>query len=104
MTFLLVNFPRSNVAVLALILGAALVLSAITYQFSNVSTNQVLTLAANDIRSNSEIQAHDLSTILANKVSAINNNLVVISKSPAFKDSSEIETAQVILAGAQDAT
>lgn len=98
------NFPRSRLSVLALIIGAAIFLSVTSYQYSTAVTNQILALAANDIRSNSEIQAHDLSNILVNKVSAINNNLRVVSSAPAFQDPSQADTARLILAGTQDTT
>ena len=98
------DFSRSNLAVLALIVGTAIVLSGISYQYSSSTANKVLALAAADIRSNSEIQAHDLSRILVNKVSAINDNLQVIARSSAFQDPSQTDTAKSILAGTQDAT
>lgn len=98
------NFPRSSLAILALIVGTAIILSAAEYQYSNAAANQILSLAANDIRSNSEIQTHDVSNILINKVSAINNNLRVISNAPAFQDPAQPETAKAIMAGTQDAT
>jgi len=79
-------------------------LSVVEYQYSNAAADRIFALAANDIRSNAEIQTHDVSNILANKVSAINNNLRVISSSAAFQDPSQPETAQAILAGTQDAT
>jgi len=99
-----VNLPRSSLAILALIVGVAIVLSAVDYQYSNVAATKILALAANDIRSNTEIQAYDMANVLVNKVSAINNNLGVISKAPAFQDSSQPETAKTIMAGVQDAT
>jgi signal transduction histidine kinase len=87
-----------------LIGAAAIVLSVTSYQYSSSATQKILILAADDIRSNSEIQVHDLSNILINKVSAINNNLGVISSAPVFQDTSQLETAKTILSGTQETT
>jgi signal transduction histidine kinase len=50
------------------------------------------------------IQAHDLSNILVNKVSAITNNLRVVTESPLFYDPGQAELARQALDGMQDST
>ena len=98
------GFSRVNTAIVALIGGAALVLSVVSYQYSTAASGQILSMAAEDIRSNTKIQAHDLSNVLANKLSAITNNLRTVSTSPAFNDATQAETASLILGGLQDST
>lgn len=98
------SFSRANTAILALIGGAALVLSVVSYQYSTAASDQILSMAAEDIRSNTKVQAHDLSNILVNKLSAITNNLQTVTSASAFGDSSQVETAKLILGGLQDST
>jgi signal transduction histidine kinase len=98
------GFSRVNAAILALIGGAALILSIVSYQYSTAASDQILSMAAEDIRSNTKIQAHDLSNVLVNKMSAITNNLRTVSQSPAFGDASQVETANLILDGLQEST
>jgi signal transduction histidine kinase len=98
------SFSRANTAILALIGGAALVLSIVSYQYSTAASDQILSMAAEDIRSNTKIQAHDLSNVLVNKLSAITNNLRTVQQSTAFNDDSQAETAKLILGGLQDST
>jgi signal transduction histidine kinase len=98
------SFSRVNIAIMALIGGAALVLSVVSYQYSTAASAQILSMAAEDIRSNTKIQAHDLSNVLVNKLSAITNNLRTVSQSPAYVDASQVETGKMILGGLQDST
>ena len=98
------RFSRVNLGIVALIAGAALVLSVASYQYSTAASTQILSMAAEDIRSNAKIQAHDLSNVLVNKLSAITNNLRTVTQSPAFSDPGQVETANLILGGLQDST
>ena len=84
------SFSRVNIGIMALIGGAALVLSVVSYQYSTAASAQVLSMAAEDIRSNTKIQAHDLSNVLVNKLSAITNNLRTATQAPAFQDASQV--------------
>ncbi|WP_415281915.1 cache domain-containing protein [Candidatus Nitrososphaera sp. FF02] len=79
-------------------------MSIVSYQYSTAAANQILSIAADDIRSNAKIQAHDLSNILVNKVSAITNNLRVVAESPLFYDPGQTELAKQALDGMQDTT
>lgn len=96
--------PKSNLVILALIGVTAISLAAISYQYSQTMASQIEGVATDDIRSNTEIQAHDLSKILINKVQAVNNNLRVVSDSTVFADANQIETSKVVLSATQDTT
>jgi signal transduction histidine kinase len=98
------RLPKSNFAILAVIGGVAILLSVVSYQFSTYSTSQIIDAATEDIQSNSQRQAHDLSRILINKVEAINNNLRVVASAPLLQDTSNLDTAKGALSGMQDTT
>ena len=98
------NFSWPNIGILALIGGATVILSIVSYQFSSAASNQILSIAADDIRSGAKIQAHDLSNVLASKISAISNNLKTASERSVFKDNSQLENAKLTLTGLQDAS
>ncbi|MFL6478459.1 MAG: hypothetical protein ACJ707_06540, partial [Nitrososphaera sp.] len=71
---LLQKFRKSNVILLIIIAAAAAILFIISYQYSTYNANEILKIASDDVRSNSKIQSHYLSTIVEqelDKVTAI---------------------------------
>lgn len=69
-------FPLSrNSTVLIIVIAAiAAILSVVSYEHSMHNANEILKIASDDVRSNADIQAHDLSMIVEqelNKVTAI---------------------------------
>ena len=53
--------PRTNIVTVAVIVGIALVLY---YQYSIVSSNKIVDIASQEVRSNVKIEVHDLTQIL----------------------------------------
>ncbi len=56
--------PRTNIVTVAVIVGIALVLSIFSYQYSIVSSNKIVDIASQEVRSNVKIEVHDLTQIL----------------------------------------
>ncbi len=89
--------------ILSIIAGAAIILAVISYQYSVSTSNQILSIAAADIRSNAIIEAHDLSQSLENKLKTITANLQTISSAHSVQTGSEL-IAKPILDAAQMST
>ncbi len=63
------------------ILAVTIILSIITYQYSNTSASQILELSENEIRAEAKIQSHHIANEFATKVGVITSNLEIISHS-----------------------
>ena len=94
-------FSKKNIFVLAIIATIAIVLSILSYQYYESTSNQIFKVAAENIRSNARIQVHDLSTSLANKLDSITNNLQLLSGSPTVQ-SGEYNRASIIINSAEN--
>jgi signal transduction histidine kinase len=75
----MVPFSRVNIGVLVLIAAVAVVLSLVSYQYSTFTADQITNIASNDVRSNAEIQAHDLSNNLINKLDSVTTALEILT-------------------------
>jgi signal transduction histidine kinase/Tfp pilus assembly major pilin PilA len=96
-------FSKKNLVLLSIIAAVAVVLSILSYQYYVSASNQVIQLAAEDIRSNARIQVHDLSTSLANKLDSVTNNLRILSSSPTVQ-SNEYNRAIILINSAKNST
>src|SRR5215472_758148 len=72
-----------NIVILSAIVGIAMLLSALSYQFSVIISNKIVDIASQHVRSNTIIEAHDISQILANKLQTIGALLQTLAQSPA---------------------
>src|SRR5712692_10539670 len=63
--------PRTNIVILVVIAGIALVLSIFSYQYSILTSNKIVDIASQEVRSNTRIEVHDISQILANKLQTV---------------------------------
>lgn len=97
-------FPGRNVAILIIIAGVAVALGIASYAYSVSTTTEITSVAAENIRTDTTIQAHDLSRVLANKLEAITNNLKVITANGVFDNPSDIERAKIVLKSTQNTT
>ena len=96
-------FSKKNLVLLSIIAAIALVLSILSYQYYVSASNQVIKLAAEDIRSNARIQVHDLSTSLANKLDSVTSNLRLLSTSPTVQ-SNRSDRATTLIDSAKNST
>src|SRR5215831_8809154 len=72
-----------NIVILSAIVGIAVLLSALSYQFSVIISNKIVDIASQHVRSNTIIEVHDISQILTNKLQTIGALLQTLAQSPA---------------------
>jgi signal transduction histidine kinase len=83
------------------VIAVAASISAISYDYSIYTSQQIETLAIQDIRSNSDIQAHDLANSFSNKMGDIVNTLQIISRARSVMEGN-IEAAKPMFNQADD--
>jgi signal transduction histidine kinase len=69
--------------ILGIVAAVAFSLSAISYEYFTVTAGNMLALSVEDVHTNSQIQASDMSHILVNKLEGVAANLEVISTAPS---------------------
>ncbi|HVX03279.1 MAG TPA: histidine kinase dimerization/phospho-acceptor domain-containing protein, partial [Nitrososphaera sp.] len=94
---------RSQIAILVAIIAASLSTAFILYTSSVSAAETVNELALQNIRSNAEIQASDLSHILASKIQGVASNLQVISITDGVQNQ-EPDKARIVLDEGQNST
>ncbi|NAL78316.1 sensor histidine kinase [Nitrososphaera sp. AFS] len=87
---------RANIIILAGIVGIAAILSILSYQYSNLISNKIADIAANEVRSNARIEVHDISQILANKLETVGALVQTLAESPAVHNNEYIRAHTVI--------
>ena len=88
--------PRMNVVILAVIVVIALLLSILTYYNTVLTSNKILDIASQVVRSNTLIEAHHISQILANKLQTVGALLQTLAQSPAIHKN-EYERAYIVI-------
>src|SRR5215469_14666466 len=88
--------PRMNVVMLAVIVVIALLLSILTSYYSAITSNKILDIASNEVRSNTLIEAHHISQILANKSQTVGALLQTLAQSPAIHNN-EYKRAYIVI-------
>ena len=74
--------PRTNIIILAVIGGIALVLSIFSYQYSIVTSNKIADIASQEVRSNVRIEVHDLTQILGKQLQTVSALLQTLTPLP----------------------
>ncbi len=97
------GFFRRNIFPLLIIIGTGTFLSVLSYQYSSFTADEIAKIASQDVRSNSRIEAHDLSQILVHRIGSITNNLQALTMSRPIQQN-ELVTAQYLLNAAQYST
>lgn len=97
------RFSKNSIALLALTAAIAVSLSIISFQYSGFTSDEILKIAAEDIRSNARIQAHDLENAFVNRIESVSSNLQIISSARSVQNN-EFERARMLFDAAQDAT
>ena len=93
----------NSIIILAAIAGLAVVLSIISYEYSSSTSNDIVDIASQDIRSNARIEVHDLSKLLANRLETINVLIQTLTDAPAIQNN-EFQRSQVIINNRQNHT
>jgi signal transduction histidine kinase len=89
--------------VLAIIGAIAIGLSMASYQYSAFTSEEIRKIAVQDIRSNVEIQAHDIARNSINNIEAVRSNLALLSSVPAIQNQ-DIESTKELFSDAQETT
>src|ERR687887_1421270 len=87
---------RTNIIILAVIVGIVLIVSILLYQYSVLTSNKIDEIASKEVRSNSRIQVHDISQILANKLQTVGALLQTLAESPALHNN-EYKRADIVV-------
>ena len=87
---------RTNIIILAVIVGIVLIVSILLYQYSVLTSNKIDEIASKEVRSNSRIQVHDISQILANKLQTVGALLQTLAEAPALHNN-EYKRADIVV-------
>ena len=93
----------SSVLVLILIGAIAIGLSLTSYQFSAFTSEEIRKIGAQDIRSNTEIQAYEISNNLNNNIEAVRSILALLAGIPAIQNQ-DLESSKELFSDAQKTT
>jgi signal transduction histidine kinase len=93
----------NSIIILTAIAGLAVILSIISYEYSSSTSNDIVDIASQDIRSNARIEVHDLSKLLANRLETINVLIQTLTDAPAIQNN-EFQRSQVIINNRQNHT
>jgi signal transduction histidine kinase len=93
----------SSIFLLVLIGAIAIGLSIASYQNSSFTSQETRKIAAQDIKSNAEIEAHDIANNLKNKIYAVRNNLGFLSNISTIQNQ-DVETSKKLFSDAQKST
>ena len=94
---------NASVLVLVAIGAIAIGLSIASYQYSVFTSEEIRKIAAEDVRSNAEIQAHDIARNLNNYIEAVRSNLALLSNIPAIQNQ-DLENSKELFSNAQETT
>jgi signal transduction histidine kinase len=75
---------KTNLVILVIIAAVALILSIFAYRYSTFTSNKIVDIASHEVRSDTRIEVHDISQILANKLQNVAVLLQTLSESPAI--------------------
>jgi signal transduction histidine kinase len=94
---------RNSIALIIVIAAAAVILSIISYQYSTYNANEIVKIASDDVRSNTNIQSHYLSTIVEQELDKVTAILKTLSDAPAIHNA-EIQRGRDIINIRQETT
>jgi hypothetical protein len=92
-----------NISVLVLIGAIAIGLSIASYQYSAFTSEEIRKIGTQDIRSNAEIQAHDIANNFKNSIEAVRSNLALLSTIPVIQNQ-DLEGSKELFSDAQETT
>ena len=87
---------RSNIIILASVVAVVLAISIFSYQYSVLTSNKIVDIASGEVRSNTRIEAHDISQILTNKLQTVGALLQTLADSPAVHNN-EYKRANTVI-------
>jgi signal transduction histidine kinase len=94
---------NTSFLVLVVIGAIAIGLSIASYQHSAFTSAEIRKISAQAVRSNAEIQAHDIAKNLNNNIEAVSSNLALLSSIPAIQNQ-DLESSKELFSNAQETT
>ena len=94
---------KRSIALLTTIASLAVALSIISYQYSSYTSNDIVHIATQEVRSNARIAVHDLTQMLTNRLLTTTVLLQTLADSPSLQNN-EYQRAQLIINDRQDHT
>jgi signal transduction histidine kinase len=94
---------KRSIVLIAAIGALAVIFLVISYQYSNSTSDRIVDIASQEIKSNARIEVHDLSQILANRLKTITVIIQTLTDAPAVQNN-ESQRAQVIINNRQNHT
>ena len=95
--------PKHSIVLLTAIAALAVILSIISYEYSSSTSDDIVDIASQEIRSNARIAVHDLSQILVNRLQTTTVLLQTLADGPALQNN-EYQRAQLIINDRQNHT
>ncbi|MER5175269.1 MAG: sensor histidine kinase [Candidatus Nitrosocosmicus sp.] len=87
---------KTSSIILIAIAVVAILLSVFSYQYYSFTSAKISDIASHEVKTNAQIQVHDLSQILSNKFESISNLLQTLAESPALHNNEYKRTFDVI--------
>jgi signal transduction histidine kinase len=87
---------KTNIVILIVTAVVATLLSIFSYQYYASTSAKIADIASHEIRTNTEIQAHDISQILTNRIESMTALLQTLADSPAIHNN-EYQRAYAII-------
>jgi signal transduction histidine kinase len=87
---------KTNLAILIAIAAVAILLSVFSYQYYTFTSAKISDIASHEVKTNAQIQVHDLSQILSNKFESISALLQTLADSPAIHNN-EYKRASIVI-------
>ena len=95
--------PKHSIVLLTVIAALAVILSIISYEYSSSTSDDIVDIASQEIRSNARIAVHDLSQILIYRLQTTTVLLQTLADGPALQNN-EYQRAQLIINDRQNHT
>jgi signal transduction histidine kinase len=92
---------KQNLVFLSVIIVIAVSLGTVMYLYYSFSSNEIINIASQDVRSNAQIESYDFARILENKINTISTSLGIIANAPAVQNGEETE-ARVLFDSAKN--
>ena len=90
---------KTNIVILACCC-CRISISIFSYQYSTFTSNKIVDIASQEVRSNARIEVHDISQILTNKLQTVGALLQTLTESPAIHNN-EYKRADIVINGRQ---
>ena len=91
-----IPLSKTNFTMLIAIAAVAILLSVFSYQYYTFTSAKISDIASHEVKTNAQIQVHDLSQILSNKFESISALLQTLADSPAIHNN-EYNRASIVI-------